>query len=641
MKQIKKPKTFENAQKVIHRTIGWMSMFVLMTFAVYLVQLNTFEFQVSILPTAPIPAFDGTVYPVQKVPNWVALSSSEWNYNYSQIPSNKLIDIPVYNPTDLKKSTNTLTWGNAAHDAIRNAKITYSVPYMGNYELDGVEYAGSHLAVDIKIPEGTPVYAIANGQVIKKQIQSSGFGNHMVIKHPNVSSFENPSIKKTYYSSYNHMKTLIANEGSVVKKGDLIGYSGNSGLSTTPHLHFQIDNENAPWYPYWPFTSQEASNAGLTFTQAINSGFNQSKAIANTVNPMIYVQKYLNGQVNTTNTQPAINTQPVTNSQPTITPTSTPAANIEEVEDNTNVNTVPTEGYVTFEFDGPLTFKEREQFNLKIKAVNRSGIIIDDYVPSEAIKIEILRGEASIDPNRLVAKDFKNGIATIAVTPLGKNEIQFKLKTDTLMKESRAFLNGEDSLFADISTIHPHYQAIKFLKNEGVIQGYPDGSFKPENSVSRVEVIKFILEGIGAEIKTAKTLKFKDADKSQWYGDYLYTASDLGIASGYPDGTFKPTNTVNKVEFLKMLVEAMNVDIDPNIKNLRFRDVKSTEWYAPYVQFAIEKNLIDVDGMYFYPTEKMNREAVAEAIFRLKVIQETGANAFTVGLADEIEVRSA
>jgi len=91
---------------------------------------------------------------------------------------------------------------------------------------------------------------------------------------------------------YSHLKSMVVNEGDIVRKGDLIGYSGISGNASTPHLHFQIDKDTAPWHLYWPFTSKEASDAGLTFTEAVNAGLNQDLAIANTINPLIYIQKY-------------------------------------------------------------------------------------------------------------------------------------------------------------------------------------------------------------------------------------------------------------------------------------------------------------------------------------------------------------
>ncbi|KKU79786.1 MAG: Glycyl-glycine endopeptidase ALE-1, partial [Candidatus Peregrinibacteria bacterium GW2011_GWA2_47_7] len=245
----------------------------------------------------PLPqhqAFDGTVYPIKKVPDWVHLTEEERIASYDLIPEEKYIGVPRYSPARLATSIESLEWNNPEHDEIRNEKITYSVPYMGSYKLDGKEYAGSHAAVDIKVPQGTPIYAIANGVVTKVSESLYGFGHHIVIQHndvPDPDSTEGAST--TLHSSYSHLSKVLVAERDVVTKGQLIGLSGSTGTATTPHMHFQIDRDQAGWHPYWPFTSKEAAEAGLSFFQAINNGLGKENGLAYTVHPLVYVQKYL------------------------------------------------------------------------------------------------------------------------------------------------------------------------------------------------------------------------------------------------------------------------------------------------------------------------------------------------------------
>lgn len=638
MKQFRYKKHPDHKKHLIKKAAAWLAMFVFMSLAVYMVDLNYIDFKTSIIPTKSVPAFDGTVLPVLKAPNWVALNSAEYNYTYNQLPASKLVNLPQYDPSQLKTSVSNLIWGNPAHDTIRNAKITFSVPYMGNYELDGTEYSGSHLAIDIKIPKGTPVYAIANGQIEKVALLSSGFGNHIVIKHPNAPSLNNANTKETIYSSYSHLDFVNVSLGSIVNKGDLIGYSGSSGLSTTPHLHFQIDRDTVDWHPFWPFTSQEAASAGMSFTDAINNGLNQNIAIANTINPMVYVQKYLNGTTYDYE-EPAVYVEKeevIEEVAEEVLDRPAPVTAVvikEEIKTTTEESTALAD----FEIIAPQAFEYRKKTKVLIKALDANGDVITDFAPEERIRIEAKTGVAIIEPNSLTAEDFNNGVAEIEVTSRSSTELQLRIKSETIIKDSMTF--SENTLFADIGEVNPHYQAIKFLKNEGIIEGYPDGTFKPTNSVSRVEVTKFILEGLGADLLAAKTLSFKDTDSSQWYASYVYTAMKNGIIEGYPDGTFKPTNSVNKVEFLKMLIEAMNIDINPNVKTFTFTDLNENEWYAPYVRFAIDKNLIDYEGREFKPNEAMTREQVAEAIYRVKILTETGASQFTAEIANEFEAK--
>ncbi len=86
-----------------------------------------------------------------------------------------------------------------------------------------------HKGIDIAAPEGTPVYASAEGTVIKAEFVKSGYGNLIVIKHADDIA--------TYYG---HLSKIIAKKGDKVGKGELIGKVGSTGRSTGPHLHFEV-----------------------------------------------------------------------------------------------------------------------------------------------------------------------------------------------------------------------------------------------------------------------------------------------------------------------------------------------------------------------------------------------------------------
>ncbi len=95
-----------------------------------------------------------------------------------------------------------------------------------------------HNAVDIKAPEGTPVYATADGMVRKvkqNHEEGVGYGRYVIIDH-----------EEGFSTLYSQLSAYNANEGEQVKKGDIIGYVGSSGISTGPHLHYEVmkDGEN-------------------------------------------------------------------------------------------------------------------------------------------------------------------------------------------------------------------------------------------------------------------------------------------------------------------------------------------------------------------------------------------------------------
>jgi murein DD-endopeptidase MepM/ murein hydrolase activator NlpD len=87
-----------------------------------------------------------------------------------------------------------------------------------------------HNGQDFEVPYGTEVYATGDGTIIESGWNSGGFGNYIVIDHG-----------YGFQSVYGHLSNIKVVKGLNVKRGDLIGLSGSTGLSSGPHLHYQIE----------------------------------------------------------------------------------------------------------------------------------------------------------------------------------------------------------------------------------------------------------------------------------------------------------------------------------------------------------------------------------------------------------------
>ena len=112
-----------------------------------------------------------------------------------------------------------------------------------------------HNGIDFKANTGTPVYATADGAVeYSGYHKQSGFGNLVILQHG--LGF------KTYYA---HMSKLKVKSGSFVSKGQLIGLSGNTGISTGPHLHYEVRHLFTPIDPK-PFIEWNISNFDSLFS---------------------------------------------------------------------------------------------------------------------------------------------------------------------------------------------------------------------------------------------------------------------------------------------------------------------------------------------------------------------------------------
>ncbi len=611
-----------------------------LTFAMQMDNRISFLIRTSVLGFPEHEAFDGTTAPIQKVPNWVKLSSDKWDADYNSLSSSDLVNLPFYDPAELKTSTDSLTWGDAEDDAVRVAKITYSVPYMGTYLLDGLENSGSHPAVDIKIPEDTPIYAMANGTVIKTSTQSSGFGHHIVIQHNNFPSLNDKDDKETIYSSYSHLNDVLVEDGDVVTKGQQIATSGETGTATTPHLHFQIDNDYAPWHPFWPFSWSEISEAGLDFFSAINEGFGQDKAKETTINPMKYVQKYDDDDtVYSDYEDDAENDDNSTSSDTADSDVSASSyVNKDSEKDSAESSDVEKDGEVDEDEDAneedpvevvpkdppELSFviEVKDQYytdqpaTFIVKRYDQYGEVFEGSFEHDiSVKSDKNLSTSSLGIIRYVDFD-KDGliVGELENAKPGKDRLKIKYDDEYYYSEWFEIVEGGGTAFNDLPSDHKYYEAVSYLVNEKVVAGYPDGTFKPDQTVSRVEALKFIFEGIKSALAEG-SLPFPDTSEKEWYGKYLYTAYKNGVVDGYPDGTFKPTNTVNHAEFFKILFNGMGVDVNPVVEMRPFIDVEKDQWFAPYAAYAKELGI--VEGSYFKPADGMSRGEVADAIYRL------------------------
>lgn len=86
-----------------------------------------------------------------------------------------------------------------------------------------------HKGIDIAYSRGTKVISTADGKVIEKAFDANGYGNYIVIKH-----------KYGFYTRYAHMDKVYVKEGQNVEQGEVIGTLGSTGLSTGPHLHYEV-----------------------------------------------------------------------------------------------------------------------------------------------------------------------------------------------------------------------------------------------------------------------------------------------------------------------------------------------------------------------------------------------------------------
>ena len=112
-------------------------------------------------------------------------------------------------------------------------------------------------------------------------------------------------------------------------------------------------------------------------------------------------------------------------------------------------------------------------------------------------------------------------------------------------------------------------------------------------------------------------MEFRDVKNSDWFAPYVEAATTADIVDGYDDGTFRPTKTINRAEAMKILMAAAGIDT-AELPNIKFPDVNETDWFAPYVLKAKEMGIVSgySDGN-FGPGDVMTRGQVAKVIVEL------------------------
>lgn len=122
-----------------------------------------------------------------------------------------------------------------------------------------------HPGLDFTAPQGTPIYATADGVVTLSGFTPGGYGNHVIIDHG-----------YGYETLYGHMVRTRARVGEHVKRGDLIGYVGSTGKSTGPHCHYEVHKNGQkvdPVYFFYNDLSPEQFDQLLKRASASNQSF--------------------------------------------------------------------------------------------------------------------------------------------------------------------------------------------------------------------------------------------------------------------------------------------------------------------------------------------------------------------------------
>ncbi|MDZ7704361.1 MAG: alpha/beta fold hydrolase [Trueperaceae bacterium] len=156
--------------------------------------------------------------------------------------------------------------------------------------------------------------------------------------------------------------------------------------------------------------------------------------------------------------------------------------------------------------------------------------------------------------------------------------------------------------YSDIATSR-YREAIVDLSGRGVLSGYPDGTYRPQQQVSRAELTVLVMRMLGTSSEPG--VCFRDVSSRDWFAPQVCAAKARGIVSGDAQGAFGPQRPVSYAEALKIVLSAFQIPVlhDPQ-----------AEWYVPYQNAAHLHHILPKDS--YEPDALLSREVMAELIYR-------------------------
>ncbi len=152
---------------------------------------------------------------------------------------------------------------------------------------------------------------------------------------------------------------------------------------------------------------------------------------------------------------------------------------------------------------------------------------------------------------------------------------------DRIIKENAIKQDKKSNGFNDVKNDRWSFESIEKLSRMNIINGYPDGSFKPADQITRAEFVKIVSEFIESN---ENIKQFPDVDSEHWAKEAIEKVYSKGLIKGYPDGNFKPQNNLTRAEAVSIINKLIKRECGPNKKPeykgdfKEYTDLNETHW---------------------------------------------------------------
>ena len=270
----------------------------------------------------------------------------------------------------------------------------------------------------------------------------------------------------------------------------------------------------------------------------------------------------------------------------------------------TDVLTEENTQYAGVSVDDYMALSDKSSANEKI-IINKDSLTIDNFASKINEYAKAAKGEDNKPSNP--PKGGGGGSSSGKVTVV--EPIEPKPEEDN--HESVV----PQDMFTDLGNYTWAKQAVENLASNGVISGMGDGTFNPGGNLTREQAIKIIVLALG--LSGTDSNKFADEAEGAWYGEYLAVARANGIANGVGDNAFGIGKSISRQDFVTMLYRAMNINTQET--ELNFADKDSIKSYSKdAVAYFSANGIVNgyTDGT-FKPDNSVKRVEAAKIVYEL------------------------
>ncbi|PKM75968.1 MAG: hypothetical protein CVU90_14780 [Firmicutes bacterium HGW-Firmicutes-15] len=201
------------------------------------------------------------------------------------------------------------------------------------------------------------------------------------------------------------------------------------------------------------------------------------------------------------------------------------------------------------------------------------------------------------------------------------------------------------SQFNDVSSSDANVIYVNYLAGKGIITGYPDGGYHPNEGITRAQAAVVIVKAVGLNVDSRLPMPFSDVPQNHWARDYIAAVAQTGYMSGYPGQSFEPDEKLSRAEGISLTLQ-VSKQPTKGAELPQLSDINNTYWAAPAVAVGLASGMVGIssDGKQYLPDEAFTRINMAHAL-GLLLTKDPGLNSTSLpgkikSISGKIKIKS-